>query len=151
MELENRENQTFSRMSKQRASCLGGFKGSHGMWSINDLPEKTERSPPFQREDISFVLMSLHMAWIIKTLHHAGKIHERSCELFQLWFAAHQSKLSEKRKGIRGREESWKPLVFLQSVNRPLDSGIRRVNQALEVVLAPGQDRNEKCLNEEGH
>lgn len=44
LELENRENQTFSRMSKQRTSCLGGFKGSHGMWSINDLPEKTEKS-----------------------------------------------------------------------------------------------------------
>lgn len=43
-----------------------------------------DRGPPFQGEDIS--LFWCHCTWhttqrIIRTLHHAGKIHERACEL----------------------------------------------------------------------
>lgn len=124
LELENRENQTFSRMSKAHSVLFWGFRGSCGMWSINDLPEKTQKST-FSRGGYFFCFechRTRHTTLrIIKTLHHAGKIHERSCKLFQLWFAVHHSKPCEKRRELRG-EESWKPLVFLQSVNRPLDS-----------------------------
>lgn len=108
---------------KAKNVLFGGFKGSHGMWSINDLPEKTQKST-FSGGGYFFCFdVTAH-----SILHKGSSKHyimqeksERSCKLFQLWFATHQSKLSENRKELGG-EKSWKPLVFLQNVNRALDS-----------------------------
>lgn len=75
-----------------------------------------------------FLLFWCHCTWrttqrIIKTLHHAGKMHERSLRAFPTAVCCTSIKARREKGKELGGEKSWKPLVSLQSVNRPLDSG----------------------------
>lgn len=101
------------------------FKGSHGMWSINDLPEKTEKCT-FSGGGYFFCFdvtangilhrgSSKHYIMQEKSMRDPASFP--NCALLHI----NQSSVRNKRKELGG-EKSWKPLVFLQSVNRPLDS-----------------------------
>lgn len=101
-----------------------GLWGSHGMWSINDLRcLGSQRSPPFWRGRHSLVLNVTAHAIIHGESSKHYIMPEKSTRGAMSFssgvFAAHQSELSESRRalGILG-ERLWKPLVFLQSVNR---------------------------------
>lgn len=116
---EQRESK-FSRRSNQRASCLGDSKSLMvcEAWMI------CLRRPPFQREDIAFVLMSLHMAYHIEDHQNITSCRKNPWEKLQALptgVCCTSIKAQRERKESEG-EESWKPLVFLQSANRPLDS-----------------------------
>ena len=76
---------------------------------------------------------------IIKTLHHAGNIHERSCKVFQLWFAAHQSWVSKKRTELGGAK-SWLPLI---------KTLLDLEDQKSKSVPEDGLCKNEKRLTED--
>lgn len=110
---------------KAKNVLFGWFKGSHGMWSINDLPEKTEKSTfsgggYFYCFDVTAHSIlhrgsSKHYIMPKKSMRDFASFS--NCALLHI----NQSSARNKRKELGGKK-SWKPLVFLESVNRPLDS-----------------------------
>lgn len=95
------------------------------MWSINDLPEKTEKCN-FSGGGYFFCFdvtangilhrgSSKHYIMQEKSLRDPASFS--NCALLHI----NQSSVRNKRKELGG-EKSWKPLVYLRSVNRPLDS-----------------------------
>lgn len=113
---EHRESNILTHVNA-KSVLFWGFKGSRGMWSINDLPEKMDKTSFFRGRII--LLFWCHCTQhttirIIKTLHHVGKIHMRSSSISN-WFATHQSKAPRKKK--LEVEKSWKQLDVLQNVN----------------------------------
>lgn len=87
---------------------------------------RRQRSPPFQGEDISFVLMSLQMAHYIEDHQNITSCRKNPWEILQAFpynalLHINQSLVRNKRQELGG-EKSWKPFVFLQNVNRPLES-----------------------------
>lgn len=148
--LENWENQTFSR--NQRRRCLGVSKGLM-VCEAYMICLRRQRSPPFQRVNISFVWMSLHMASYIEDHENITSCRKNPWEKLQAFptvvcYTSIKAQWEKKRMRERSRESHLFSCKVLTGCST---QRIRHVNQALEVVSAPGQAKNEKCLNEEGN
>lgn len=121
---ERRESNVLTHV-KAKNVLFRRFKGSHGMWSINDLPEKTEKST-FSGGGY-FLLFWCHCKWAYYVDHqNITSCRKNPWEIPQAFpdcalLHINQSWARNKRKELGG-EKSWKPLVFSQSVNRPLES-----------------------------
>lgn len=132
LQLENGESPTFSRMS-HTTQCPefffilgdGGGGTARVWWYVK------QKLSAWEVEEIHFLEWRIfsfecqRYTRTIKTWHHVGKIHERSCKLFQLSFAAHQSELSEKKTPLVFHYQAFKSCLPGNLKNQTSESNWR--------------------------
>lgn len=133
LQLENWENQMFSHV-KAHYMLFGGLRGSRGMWSVNDLHEKSEKS--------TFLRTGYVFSFECRCTCH--KDHEK---ITSCWKNPERSSATFPTEvfctAVRGTHHE--SLLFACKVLTSCSiQRIRHANKALEVVFAPAHLNNKK-------